>query len=122
MTGFPFGVEITVLTPALAADPYSGESTSEDWTSAASRTVCGVGVGPRVSEEPIEDGRSRVSTGVALYLRGTGEVISARERVVITEPAGYAGTWLVDGDPQVYAHPMSGWQAGTVVPIRRVSG
>lgn len=122
MSGFPFGVEVTILTPALAADPYSGEATSEDWASAASRTVCGVGVGPRVSDEPAQDGRRAVTTGVALYLRGTDEAITARERVVITDPAGYAGTWLVDGDPQVYAHPMSGWQAGTVVPIRRVSG
>lgn len=119
---YPYGVEVTVLTPAATTDPYSGEASAEDWTNAASRTVCGVAVGPRVSQEPTEDGRRRVTTGVALYLQGTDEAIAARERVVITDPPGYAGTWLVDGDPEVYSHPMSGWQAGTVIPIKRVSG
>jgi len=119
---YPRGVTVTVLTPAKVADPYSGEATRLDWSNPTQRTLAGVGVGPRASSEPTEDGRFRVVTGMALYLDTTDVTVSPHERIVLTSPAQYAGSWQVDGEPEVYVHPMSGWTAGTVIPIKRAAG
>lgn len=122
MTGYPYGSTVRVITPTLVADPYSGELTREDWTSPTVTALPGVGVGPVESTEPVEDGRSRVVTRVALYLRGVDVVISPRARVAVTCPPQYAGEWLVDGEPAAYVSPLSGWDAGVVVPLRRATG
>lgn len=119
---YPHGVQVAVLTPSLVTDPYSGEAIQLDWATATSRTIEGVGIGPLESTEPTEDGRHRVVTGMALYLDSTSEVLQPYDRVAVTTPPCYAGVWMVDGEPNVYHSPLTGWAAGTVVRIKRVTG
>lgn len=113
---FPHGVSVTVLTPAVLVDPYSGEPTAEDWTSPARTVVRGVAVIPGASVSVTDTQRAGFSTTLTL-LMPPGTAVSVRSRV---ELAGEV--WQVAGDIIDYHHPLTGWAPGVSVPIKRVRG
>lgn len=112
---FPYGDTVQILTAGTKTDPYSNEST-DDWSTATSVDVPGVGVEPRPSGEPLQDARNQVVSGFTLYMPG-GTAITAANRVVVR-----GQTYDVLGEPAVWRSPFTGWEPGIVVQVERSEG
>lgn len=113
---FAFGEKITILRAPLVVDDYSGEPTGLDWDAATRRTIPGCGIAPVSSGEPLRDIRTQVDSAVDVYAP-YGVDIRALDRLIIR-----GITWQVDGDPAAWRHPMTGWNAGTVIRAVKVDG
>lgn len=109
------GETITVITAGTTADPYSGENTAEDWTTATEVDVHNVAVEPRPSSEPVLDARNAVTDGFTLYVP-TGTPITAKNRVRVR-----GVVYDVFGDPADWRSP-TGYSPGMVVQIARTDG
>lgn len=79
-------------------------------------TVEGCGFAPQGSVESVEPGRNQVVTSPVLYCP-PGTVVSSRDRATVR-----GKQYLVDGDPAEWRNPFTGWNAGVVVTLERVSG
>lgn len=115
---FAFGEPVTVKSPGTKTDPYSGAET-EDWSPAAvsTRVVPLCAIYPRMSEEPLEVGRTAVISGYTIILP-PGDPITRRDRVSFRNVTDRE----VDGDPFDYLHPMTGWRPGVVANTKGVDG
>lgn len=113
---FSHGETVTRVRAARVSDPYSGEVERLDWTSTTSAAIPGCGVAPRVSEEPLGEGRALVSTGLVVFAP-TGADIGRLDRVIAR-----GETWDVDGDPADWRNPFTGWAPGLAVNLKRIGG
>lgn len=111
----PAAEPVVFLAPGTRTDPYSG-APAEDWTSPLVALRACAGVEPTGSTEPLAVGRQSVVTGFRLYLDGIVEVDPSWRCDVRGVRAA------VKGSPAQWAHPMTGWLAGTVVEVEVVDG
>lgn len=109
---FPHGETVTLRTPAVAADPYSGAPA----TAEVNVTIAGVAVEPRPSSEPVQDARNAVTSGFTLYLPA-GTVVTASQQFVVR-----GGVYDVLGDAAEWVNPFTGWEPGVVVQVGRTEG
>lgn len=116
MTVFAYGEPVVFTSAVLTADPYSGETIREDWTTPTVQLSTTAGVEPVGSEEPTQEGRQAVIVGFRLYLPGIVDV-KPGWRVTVR-----GDTYRVDGQPAQWRSPFTGWEAGTVVSCGRTDG
>lgn len=70
----------------------------------------------------IVNGQPTVTTHDTIYGPYAADVLA---RDVVTVPTGQpipAGDYEVDGEPERYRHPITGWEAGSVIRLTRVDG
>ena len=124
---FGHGVTLDVL--STVRDRHGDETT----TLRGSIPGCGVApddstenTGQRAQEDTHQ--RALVDTRLTVYAPASGVAVGPQDRVRVV----YAGTpaaeraglplWHVEGEPQVWRQPMTGWRAGRVIRLRRVTG
>lgn len=114
MTGFLFGFTLHVTRRGdrarLGAPTKSGEHDVENCAAA-----------PAGSTEFI-NGQSIVTEHDTIYCPFDADVLA---KDLVTVPAGQpidSGDYEVDGQPQRYRNPFTGWEAGTALRVVRVSG
>lgn len=108
---YPYGDTITIHTKSgTTQDPVYGNDVPTYTDSA----VVG-GFAPAGSVE-IQQGRETITTTPTLYLPA-GTSVAALDRVTVR-----GVTYEVNGTPQDWRHPMTGWQAGIVVRLQNVTG
>lgn len=106
----PFGITVTVL----------GETSR---TVHGDRTQASVGVIERCAFAPggsteDNDQRAQVTATGTLYVPPSTVPITAQSRIQLPD-----GTvWLVDGVPQEWKNPFTGWYPGREIQLRRVTG
>ena len=110
---FVFGTTITVirLTPG-GTDVYGDAVTS----TSSSTTITGCAVAPRYSTEPAERGRQGVIVGLTLYAP-TGSDILHTDTITID-----GVSYVIEGEPAEWHQPMTGWDPGIEVALKRVLG
>ena len=89
-------------------DPVGGTS--------ADTTVAGAFVAPRESTDVNDVGRVGVVIGLTLYLPYDTD-IEHGDQVLVDDVL-----YEVDGEEGDWLQPMTGWQAGTTVALKRASG
>lgn len=95
------------------ADRYN--NTPLDWTDPDSEAIPGCLFAPGGTSEDHDRGRDAVIVGPMLYAPFGSDII-AQDRIEVRDK-----TYEVEGEPEDWVG-MSGWQAGMVVPLRRVDG
>ena len=113
---FPYGETAVRQRATTSVDPYSGEATGSDWTTPDELEIPGCGFDPGGSTEPLEQGRTAVVTQPTVYAAGFPDVL-AGDRLVVR-----GRTWEVDGDPQAWRNPFTGWEPGTTIKLKAVEG
>lgn len=114
---FPHGETVTRLRAPLVADVYSGASTARDWGAAVALSIAGCAVDPGGSSEAPTVNREPVTTTPTLYAPFGADVLTG-DRIV----SATTGTWDVDGHGARWRSPFTGWEAGSVFPLRRTDG
>lgn len=108
---FPFGDAITLHSrTGVTPDPVYGN----DVPTYTDSTVVGA-FAPAGSIELVQ-GQDTVITSPSVYLPA-GTVVAAVDQVTVR-----GLTFDVDGDPQDWRNPFTGWQAGIVVRLKSVTG
>lgn len=111
---FPRGETVTVRRLVTVPDDSGFGQEYEEWQDEA---WAGVAFAPGSSSEPLTDGSTRVATKATIY-DPLGRTLDSRDRVV-ARGVEYA----VDGDASgMWHHPMTGWDAGSVITLEAVSG
>lgn len=82
------------------------------------RVIRGCFVGPSGTREITANGREGVGVGLTLYLPA-GARIGAHERVRID---GTDGVFEVDGEDFPWQSPLTGWEPGVTVRLKKVTG
>lgn len=111
---------VDVLSPTLIESKYSTVPTVS-WDTPTRRSVDGVLVYPGVSEESPSLGTPYRLTGELTAIFPYGDPITAHDRVEVRTGL-YAGAYGVNGRPAHWRTPWTGWQAGTEVRLKEVSG
>lgn len=107
---FPFGEPITLMTRTKGAPDALGNDT---WTTTTA-VVTGA-FNPGVSAELVQ-GQDLLTTQPTVYLPA-GTIIGAIDAVQID-----GMTYEVDGSPNEWRNPFTGWGAGIEVKLKRVTG
>lgn len=115
LPGWP-GEPVTVIRPALVPDPYSGEATEVDWSSATETTYQASAVAPAGSSEPLTDGRDTVRTGTVVYL-GADADVRATDRMRVR-----GVIHAIAGEPSLWVDPWTQTPSGLVITLVRVDG
>jgi hypothetical protein len=113
---FAYGETVTRLRLTAAADRFSGEATSADWSNPDELDIPNCAFDPGDSLEPLAAGRDAVLTKPTVYAP-SGSDVTALDRLIVR-----GRTWQVDGDPSDYRSPFSGWRPGMVIHLKAVSG
>jgi hypothetical protein len=113
---FPYGETVTRLRAALVEDPYSSEDTEPDWDAPYELDIEGCGFNPGTSQEPLQDARNAVLTRPEVYAPPDADVL-AGDRLVVR-----GVTYEVQGRPQRWISPFTGWTPGLVIPLELVEG
>ena len=113
---FAHGETVYILRAATLTDPYSGETTGQDWGNATMTEVSGVGVADGGSLEPTQDARNSVESDFDLILP-YGTDVGPADRVIVR-----GETCEVVGRPFDWRHPMTGWEAGKIARVKVVTG
>lgn len=108
--GFPYGVTVTVERPG-GTDQYGNPLPPADHTI----DDCAVA---QDSTLEMTDGRATTITVFSLYTTTPDADLEPQD--VIVMPDGER--WQVQGDAWSPVHPMTGWQPGTRVDVRKVEG
>jgi len=115
MTGFPYGETVVMLQPTVRVDDLGDKV--EDWSNPVETVYHNVAIYASVSQEDEAAGRdSDYEHWSMLFkqpVKGAGYRCRWRIRGVV---------WEADGSPIVWHHPMSGWDAGTQVNVKRKKG
>lgn len=116
---------------SLAGPPYAHGRTVEIWRAVdttdeygntvpgeflLTHVVMGCGVAPRRESELLERGRMGVIVGWTVYMWYQADV-RVHDRVRID-----GEFFEIDGEPGVWQQPMSGWDAGIEINLKRVEG
>lgn len=107
---YPFGDPVTLHSRTVTGQDTYGNDVLTDVTS----TTVGA-FAPTGSTELIQ-GQDTVITQPSVYLPA-GTDVTALDRVTIR-----GVTYDVDGTPQDWRHPVTGWQPGIVVRLQNVTG
>lgn len=102
---FPFGVTVQVY--VTSRDRHG------DRTETLAGTIPGCAFAPESSVED-NDNRAQVATAGTLYIPPTQVAITGQSLVRFD-----GHTWHVDGDPDWWRHPWTGWAPGGVLRVRR---
>lgn len=114
---FPHGETAELLRGAEVEDPYSGE-TILDWDNPeVVETWHGIGIAPRATNEDIAVGRETVHSGLTLYAVPSNSTVHAHDRV-----KALGQVWEVDGEPARFKNPMTGWNPGLTVYLKKEDG
>jgi hypothetical protein len=116
MIPFRHGETVTRLRATLIEDPYSSEDTEPDWEFPAELDIPGCAFNPGVSSEPLQNARNAVITRPEVYAPPGADVL-AGDRLVVR-----GVTYEVQGNPQDWISPFTGWHPGLVVPLEAVEG
>lgn len=117
---FTFAEQVDVLTATLQSSKYS-TSPTPSWTSPSRRSVSKVLVYAGVTEETPTLGTPYRLTDELTAIFPYGDPITATDRVEV-KTGPYKGTYSVNGRPAHWKTPWSGWEAGTEVRLKEVSG
>jgi len=79
-------------------------------------TLAGCAVAPTESWEPQDGSQQRVTTTAQLFAP-YGTLLGPRDRVTT-----HLGVFEVEGDPEHWHSPFTGWRPGTTFRLRRVTG
>lgn len=112
---FPFGEAVERLRAGTKIDPYSGEEIGSDWSNPDVEEMVAA-VAPGASVEAWQVGRDTVDIAYTLYLPFGADVL-VTDRVVVR-----GETFDVDGLVAGWRSPFTGWEAGTVVQLKRRAG
>ena len=107
----PYAEPVTIQSPTVTTDPYSGESTGKDWANPAERPES-CAVAPGGSTEPVETARAPIDSDFDLIFDHDPGITPA-DRVVVR-----GLTCEVDGHPFAWRSPFTGWSPGTVVRVK----
>lgn len=116
MIPLPHGETVIRLRGTAATDPYSGETTSVDWSDPDDLALEGCAVWPGDTAEPLRDARTMVVSDYVVAAPAGSDVL-ASDRVVIR-----GRTCQVVGDPFDWRSPFTGWQPGTIIQANVVEG
>lgn len=124
---FPHGITLDVL--ATSRDRHGDETTT------VRGSIPGCGLAPDESVENAglraqEDTHQRalVITRQVVYAPPSGVRVGAQDRVRLvppgTSPEARAALplWHVEGEPELWQNPMTGWRPGRVIRLQRVTG
>jgi hypothetical protein len=107
---FPYGEPVTVVTRAVTGvDSYGNDVVSE-----SSVTVSGA-FAPQIGYE-VTGSRDTVITQPHVYLPA-GTAVTPTSVLVVR-----GARFEVDGTPNEWRSPFSGWEPGIDVPLRKVTG
>lgn len=108
---FPFGTTVTLITRSVIGRDGDGNDIYQD----VQTVLPGCAFDPGGSTELVQ-GQDLVTTTPTLYAPA-GTVIGPVDAILV---AGQ--TFEVDGTPNTYTNPFTGWQPGVVVKLRAVTG
>lgn len=108
---FRFADTASLLTRTVTGTDADGN----DVYGSAATVVAGCAFDPGLSNEII-GGRDMVTTQPTLYMPA-GTVVGPVDRVTVR-----GDTYEVDGSPDEWTGPFTGWNAGVVVKLRQVTG
>ena len=106
----PFGLTVEVLGGTRDLD---GDLQGEQVVG----TIVGAGFAPGTSIED-NDRKAQVVTTGTLYVPADAMQVTAQHRIRF--PGGVV--WSVDGAPGDWNSPLTGWQAGREIRLRRATG
>lgn len=106
----PFGITVEVLAGERDLD---GDRSDEQVVG----TIVGAAFAPGTSIED-NDRQAQVVTTGTLYVPPGSFPVTAQHRIRF--PGGLV--WTVDGTPSGWGSPLTGWQAGGEIRLRRVTG
>lgn len=110
------GETVSRLRRRMVEDPYSSEETIGDWSDPESLTVEGVAIAPSSTVEPVNDSRAQVITQMSIYC-GPDEDILPEDRI-----RARSGLWDVQGEVQAFPNPLTGWNPGSELALKKVVG
>ena len=115
MTGFPFGETVVMLQPTVRVDDLGDKV--EDWGHPVETVYHNVAVYASASQEDEAAGRDTDWEHWSMLFKQPVKDAGYRCRWRIR-----GVVWEADGSPMVWHHPMSGWDAGTQVNVKRKKG
>lgn len=84
-------------------------------------TIDGAFVAPRTSSDVHDLGRLGVIVGLTLFVPYDTDLV-ATDKILVAEGNANDGTYEIEGQPGDWLHPMTGWQAGQTMALRRAVG
>lgn len=106
---------ITRLRAQTVTDPYSGANTQQSWANPQRMALDGCAFAPSSTTETVDVNSDTVRTTITLFAPFNAD-ITANDRIEDAD-----GTvWAVDGDPQRYQSPLTGWAPGAVFQLRKL--
>jgi hypothetical protein len=109
----PFGETAILQRFSASTDDAHGNATD---TYAAGESITGCAFDPGGTADLADTSRRGVETEPTLYAPA-GTVVGSQDRIVVRGLA-----YEVAGDAADWRSPFTGWHAGVVIPLRRVSG
>lgn len=112
---YPFGETVTRKRGQKVSDPYGADVI--DWSLPTDDLeIVGVGLAPRTDDEVGGPARGGVVIGMTLYAP-FGVDVTWEDRIVTRY-----GLFEIEGQPGPWSQPMTGWDAGSTMALRRVDG
>lgn len=111
MGGYPFGLAVTMLTRTKTGTDADGNDILTD----TSTLITGCAFDPGGSYEHVQ-GQDLVVTTPTLYAPA-GTVVDSYAAFII---GGHK--YEVDGSPNDYTSPFTGWKPGIAIKLKRVTG
>lgn len=108
---FPYAKKVTYVDRSPSGQDLDG---NDAWTE--TQTTTAAVFAPGGSAE-ITTGGDMVNTQPTLYGVDQALPVKSTDRFIVD-----GISFEVDGDPQAYLNPFTGWAPGLVVPLRRVTG
>lgn len=101
----------------LRKDPGGNDRYGDPTSSTTSRTlISAAGVAPRSSSDNDDRGQTGVIVGLSLYLPYGTDIVFTDQIEVDGEP------YDIEGEPGSWKSPLSGWEAGVEVALKRAVG
>ncbi len=126
---YAYGESVEIVYPPISVDPFSGEAEgATPWPDLAGQTVPVLTPVPvyqpayqsAATEDPTSTRPLHSSELLEAILPYGTRIAETCTVTVLTGP--YAGTFSVNGEPGHWKHPMTGWEAGTLVKLIRIRG
>lgn len=115
MTSFPYGETVVMLQPTVRVDDLGDKV--EDWSKPVETVYHNVAIYASVSQEDEAAGRDSDYEHWSMLFKSPVVGADYRCRWRIRDVV-----WEADGSPIVWHHPMSGWDAGTQIKVKRKKG
>lgn len=109
---FAYGETVIRLRALLVTDPYSGESTTRDWSAATELDIDHCGVAAGGSTEPVITAREAVDSDFDVFLPA-GVDVTAQDRLRVR-----GIECEIAGRPFEWSSPFTGWTPGVVAQCK----